>query len=82
MSKTLSLDKSALSKSVSKKEDISTIFIAQARQQYATSFPELEIDDDPKVSISKGGAWVAAWVWVSQEETELTQKRRTRTSNI
>jgi len=70
MSDTLSLAKSASSKSASKKEAISTTFIAQARQQYATSFPELEIDDDPKVSIAKGGAWVAAWVWVCQENLD------------
>lgn len=32
----------------------------------------LEIDDDAEesVSVSDGGAWVAAWVWVPDEEPE------------
>ena len=33
---------------------------------------ELEIDDDAEesVSVGDGGAWVAAWVWVPDEDTE------------
>ena len=73
MSKTRSLAKSASSKSAIKNETISSMFIAQARQKYVNLFPELEIDDDPQVSIAKGGAWVAAWVWVCQEETGLAK---------
>jgi hypothetical protein len=26
---------------------------------------ELEVDDDPVVSLAEGGAWVAAWLWVA-----------------
>ena len=31
---------------------------------------ELEIDDNAKVSLSDGGAYVAAWVWISDSEVE------------
>ena len=31
---------------------------------------ELEIDDGAAVSISAGGAYVAAWVWVSEADVE------------
>lgn len=45
-------------------------YIAAARQIWATD--ELEIDDEPVVSVSDdGGAWVAAWVWVSDEDAGL-----------
>ena len=29
---------------------------------------DLEIDDDPMVSIAEDGVWVSAWVWVSAEK--------------
>jgi hypothetical protein len=29
---------------------------------------ELEIDDEPKLSGTDDGVWVAAWVWVNKEE--------------
>lgn len=29
---------------------------------------ELEIDDGATVSLSEGGAYVSAWVWVSEDE--------------
>lgn len=41
-------------------------FIQAARDEYATT-DELEIDDTPEVSEGDRGAWVAAWVWVSND---------------
>lgn len=32
----------------------------------------LEIDDDAKVSQAEGGAWVAAWVWVADDDGEVS----------
>jgi molybdopterin synthase catalytic subunit len=56
-----------------------TTYIGIARQKYeGASNNDIEIDEDPAVSIADGGAWVAAWVWVTQEEVEL--HRRTRGS--
>ncbi len=42
--------------------------IAAARELYADD--DLEIDDNPAISHADGGVWVAAWVWVANEETE------------
>lgn len=56
---------------------IASAYIAQARRQYTTSTPDLEIDDEPKVSITADGAWVAAWVWVTQGEAGLSMEART-----
>lgn len=38
-------------------------FVTVARREYATD--DVEIDDNPKISPSEDGCWVAAWVWVS-----------------
>ena len=47
-------------------------FIEVARNLYEDNDCDLEIDDDAKLSeVDEGGvtgAWVAAWVWVSDEE--------------
>lgn len=43
--------------------------ITRARELYAND--ETEIDDDPAVSHADDGTWVAAWVWVSNEEAGL-----------
>lgn len=43
--------------------------ITRARELYADD--ETEIDDDPAVSHADDGTWVAAWVWVSNEEAGL-----------
>ena len=47
--------------------------IEQARNDYERE-GEIEIDDNAKISRAKGnpecGAYVQAWVWVSDEETE------------
>jgi hypothetical protein len=41
--------------------------IEAARQDWWKN-PDIEIDDDAVVSHTENGAWVAAWVWVSNEE--------------
>lgn len=40
--------------------------IAQARESYASD--DVEIDDAPEVSEADNGVWVAAWVWVRDDE--------------
>lgn len=45
------------------------VIIQRARELYADD--ETEIDDDPAVSHADDGTWVAAWVWVSDEEAGL-----------
>jgi len=42
--------------------------IAAARNNYCTE--DIEIDDEPMVSIGDEGVWVAAWVWVPIESEE------------
>jgi hypothetical protein len=43
--------------------------IQAARDSFeAGSDDELEIDDNPKLSGSEDGVWVAAWVWVNKSE--------------
>jgi hypothetical protein len=32
---------------------------------------KLQIDDDATVSVGEGGAWVHAWVWVSNDEAGI-----------
>lgn len=39
--------------------------IEAARSNYATD--DIEIDDDPLLSIADEGVWVSAWVWVPTE---------------
>lgn len=68
--------KSATPRPVSSEKAIASAYVAQARKQYATSTSDLEIDDEPQVSFAENGAWVAAWVWVAQEETGRYKKRR------
>ena len=36
--------------------------VEQARSTYCTD--EIEIDDQPVLSVADGGVWVSAWVWV------------------
>jgi hypothetical protein len=45
-------------------------YIEAARAQYTDD--DIEIDDDPEVSraLDESGAWVAAWVWVYNEEAK------------
>lgn len=42
---------------------LTSAYVSQARIQCEGN-SDLEIDDDPSVSLSEGGAWVAAWIWV------------------
>jgi len=58
-----------------KESAAASAYIAQARRQFSVGTSDLEIDDDPEVSIAKNGAWIAAWVWVTQEEARLPKKR-------
>jgi hypothetical protein len=45
--------------------------IERARAEYArTSYDELEIDDEPILSVADDGVWVNAWVWINTEEDE------------
>ena len=45
-------------------------YIGAAREVFATD--DLEIDDDPNVSLGGDpGAWVHAWVWVSDEDAGI-----------
>jgi hypothetical protein len=60
---------------------IASAYIAQARQQYTTSTSDIEIDDEPQVSIAEDGAWIAAWVWVTQGKLNLSKKKQTCTAN-
>ena len=41
-------------------------YIAEARKQ-CRGDSEMQIDEDPEVSMSESGAWVAAWIWVDRE---------------
>ena len=60
------------------KRAIELEYIAVAREKHAEpSGNEIEIDDDPKVSQSEWGAWVAAWVWVDCEEVGLRRRPET-----
>jgi hypothetical protein len=54
-------------------------YIAQARQQYdKQSNNDIEVDEEPAVSVAEEGAWIAAWVWVSREEAGLSKDTRAR----
>lgn len=48
-----------------------TEYVASARQRFTTSTNDIEIDDRPRLSYATGGAWVSAWLWVSENGTEL-----------
>ena len=54
-------------------------YVAKAKRQY-TRLNDIEIDDEPNVSLSELGAWVAAWVWVGKEEAGLCKEIQRRTS--
>ena len=56
---------------------VKSAYIARARQLYTMSSDDVEIDDAPDVGIAEEGAWVAAWVWVMQEEAGLYEKEAT-----
>jgi hypothetical protein len=81
MKDNISLIKSPTERFAGKEKSVVSVYIAQARKQYTASTSDLEIDDEPQVSISKDGAWVAAWVWVPREEIDLSKKRQTCPAN-
>lgn len=78
MNRELSAIKPSLPKSSPREQSAIAAYISQARHQYAASSGKVEIDDRPDVSVAEGGAWVAAWVWVDQEEAGLCVKKRAR----
>lgn len=49
-------------------DPIKAAYINEARRKYTKSTDDIEIDDRPNVGIAEGGAWIAAWVWVTQED--------------
>jgi hypothetical protein len=56
-------------------KEIAQNYIGMAREKHVKpSNYDIEIDDDPKVSASEQGAWVAAWVWVTREEVGLRNR--------
>lgn len=61
--------------------DTASAYIAEARRQ-SRGTSELEIDDEPNVSLSKSGAWVAAWVWVDREAAGLELGKQGRAKRI
>jgi hypothetical protein len=52
-------------------EEIGEEYISRARIQYAETTEDIQIDDDPAVTVTEDGAWVAAWVWVGKDEEEI-----------
>jgi hypothetical protein len=56
------------SQSPNEVKSLTSGYVAQARERYALSNFDLEIDEDAKVSVAENGAWVAAWVWVPKEQ--------------
>ena len=40
--------------------------VARAREDYGAD--EIEVDDDAEVSVTPNGKWVAAWLWLQDEE--------------
>lgn len=49
-----------------KERPMAYAYVAQARAQYGSD--DVEIDAKPKLSYADDGAWVAAWVWVNDDE--------------
>lgn len=47
--------------------------VASARSNYAEpSNDDVEVDDNPLVSVAVGGVWVNTWVWVATESDSDT----------
>jgi hypothetical protein len=49
--------------------------VAAAQEKYARDEGEIEVDDKAKISRAPGnpdgGAYVSAWVWVTDEDAEI-----------
>ncbi len=53
-------------------DDREAAYIAAGREKWCND--DLEIDDHPMVSLGGDpGAWVAAWVWVTDEDAGLEE---------
>jgi hypothetical protein len=75
MSHDVSAIEPAKPKSRRSRRAIELEYISVARDNQAKpSSNTIEIDDDPRVSTSEAGAWVAAWVWVDCEEVGLRRR--------
>lgn len=59
-------------------DPIKAAYIIQARWKYTKSTDDIEIDDHPNVGVADGGAWVAAWVWVTQEDVGFGKEDATQ----
>lgn len=47
--------------------------ITSARDRYCTS-DDIEIDDNPAVSIAENGTWVNAWLWVPMPDEDEAEE--------
>jgi hypothetical protein len=52
-------------------EQIAEEYISRAKELYAETSEDIQIDDEPVVTVTEDGAWVAAWVWVGKDEEEI-----------
>jgi hypothetical protein len=49
--------------------------ILYARECYAEpSEDDLEIDEEPLLSVGEGGIWVSAWVWVADADSDENEQ--------
>jgi hypothetical protein len=55
-------------------EERKSIYRATAQTKLAND--DLEFDDNATVSLSDGGAWVQAWVWVYDDVAGLDDRTR------
>lgn len=46
-------------------------YIDAAKDVFESQSDDIEIDNDAEVSVSDGGAWVQAWVFVSDDDVTL-----------
>jgi hypothetical protein len=51
-------------------------YIEQARRRFSAVTSEIEIDDEPVISVAEEGVWVSAWVWVPREVADRLKGRR------
>lgn len=40
----------------------------EAAKRSVADYDNIEVDESPEISIADGGAWVQAWIWVSEDE--------------
>jgi hypothetical protein len=72
-------------KQMSRADDVvaKAAYVAQAKRQYdLQSNNDIEIDEEPVVSVAEEGAWIAAWVWVNRKEAGLGKRTRIRVAKI